>query len=283
MADTEKTDFYASVLRELLSQRVLLTSSRILVVCGDAHDHETLTSLRFEQVTISNIDERLKEDPGNRFAPYAWDYQHAEALTYGDNSFDFALVHSGLHHLRCPQKGIAEMYRVAAAGILAFEPHRSLFTSLGVKLGFGQQYETAAVFYNECRYGGVANSSVPNYVYRFTRADVERTIQTHVPVAPHRFRFWYATQMPFRLRAIKKNTLRGAGVRLLGGPLVFLGKIFPFLANNMAFYVAKPAIPGDLFPWLRAAGNRIIANEEWLKRQYRHSDPSLPLGGTPAE
>jgi ubiquinone/menaquinone biosynthesis C-methylase UbiE len=268
MAGTNrKKDFYASVLTEMIDEGVISTSSKILVVCGDTHDYETLISRHFENVTISNLDDRLEADGDNRFAPYAWEYQHAERLSYEDESFDFVVVHSGLHHLRCPQKGIAEMYRVAALGVLAFEPHRNLFTSLGVKLGFGQAYETAAVFYNDCKYGGVENSNVPNYVCRFTKGDIRRTIQAHSPVAGHHFRFWYATRIPDRLVKMKRKYL-WACVAVAGNLLVYLGKTFPFFANNMAFYVAKPAIPGDLFPWLQVEGSAIVPKEEWLRKRY---------------
>jgi len=43
------------------------------------------------------------------------------------------------------------MYRVAGRGVLAFEPRDTRLVRLGVRLGFGQEYEIAAVAGNGLR------------------------------------------------------------------------------------------------------------------------------------
>ena len=269
-------DFYRCVLEELLSEGVVSTTSKILVICGGETDHRVLLSLQFGDVTISNVDRRLDEAGVNRFAPYDWCYQDAECLSYPDNSFEFVLVHSGLHHLRCPHKGITEMYRVASSGIVGFEPNRNLFTSLGVKLGVGQEYETAAVFYNDLKYGGVANTQVPNLVYRYTQDDIMRTVQTYAPIARHRCRFWHTTRISERLGRMKRPFPR-MFARLAGSTLPIMGRAFPFMANNMAFFVSKPSLPGDLFPWLKLVEGRIVPDGDYLGRIYE----PLECAGTP--
>ena len=271
-------DFYAAVLSELLADSTLSRGSRILVVCGGDRDHEILSSLAFDQVTICNLDARLQHDGAERFAPYRWSYEDAEALSYEDASFDFVIVHSGLHHLRCPLKGLTEMYRVAARGLLGFEPNRSLFTALGVKLGFGQEYETSAVFHNDCEFGGVANSPVPNFVFRFSKADVVRAIQSYAPVARHRYRFWYATRIPGRLYRMKRRSL-GILIELTRGLLVFLGKTLPLFANNVAFFVAKPDLPADLFPWLTVEDGAIVPDVGYLAQIYQSRESDCPGAG----
>lgn len=272
------SDFYVSVLKDLLSEGVLSLDSNILVVCGGEEDHKALTSLGFRNVTISNLDVRMKTDGAQAFAPYAWSYQDAEELSFSDGSFEFVIVHSGLHHLRCPQKGITEMYRVASSGIIGFEPNRNLFTKLGVAIGFGQEYETAAVFYNECKYGGVANTAVPNFVYRFSEDDVIRAIQANCPIAKHHFRFWYATRLPDRLFKLKSRSF-GAIVRLTEPLLLFLGRQSSFLANNMAFLVRKPAIPDELFPWLTGDEREIRPNVPYLADIYTTPTPDEDTRG----
>ena len=49
------------------------------------------------------------------------------------------------HHCHSPHRGLLEMYRVARRGVLAFEPRDTRLVRLGVRLGFGQEYEIAAV------------------------------------------------------------------------------------------------------------------------------------------
>lgn len=260
-------DFYRNTLRRLLSEGVLSQDDRILCVCAGDRDRDAMMALGFGNVTISNLGDRSSSGNAERFAPYAWSHEDVEKLSFGDDSFDIAIVHSGLHHLRCPQRGIAEMYRVASKGILAFEPYRNLFTRIGVAFGFGQEYETSAVFQSDCRQGGAANTAIPNYVYRFTADDIRRTIQAYNPVAKHSYRFWYTIRIPDRLAQMRKRSLATL-VRMASPLLLFLGRHCRFFANNLAFLVLKPRIPGDLFPWLKVDGSGIVPNADYLGGQY---------------
>ncbi len=266
--------FYRDVLQRLLARKVLRLDDSVLVVCAGPFDKQVLESLGFANVTITNLDERQKVDGGAGFAPYRWEFQDLEALGYADASFDVAIVHSGLHHLRCPQRGINEMYRVARRAVIGFEPHRNLYTTLGVKLGAGQAYEDAAVFYNDCRWGGVANTEIPNYVVRFNRGDIERTVQIYNPIARHKIDFFYATRIPSRLQGLSRQGVVGRAVGAMTGLLAALGRLPPF-ANNIAFCIHKPALPDDLFPWLKLEDGRVTCNREWLAHKYKKPSPSL--------
>lgn len=268
MAEFDLSVFYRDVLKGLILTQAISTKDKILVVCGGPFDKQVLLSLNFSDVTITNLDERQKKDAGSEFSPYRWDFQDLEKLEYSDESFDVVIVHSGLHHLRCPQRGINEMYRVAKRAVIGFEPHRNLYTTLGVKLGAGQEYEDAAVFYNDCLWGGVANTNIPNYVVRFNRGDIERTVQIYNPVARHKIEFFYATRIPSRLEGLASGTIVGRAIALFTGLLATLGTMPPF-ANNIAFCIYKPQIPADLFPWLMEENNVITCNKTWLAKKYR--------------
>ncbi len=265
--------FFQRVLGCLVSEGAVHPEDSVLVVCGGDTDHANLREAGFTNVTISNLDERMQADGGNRYAPYGWRYEHAEALGMESCSYDVVMVHSGLHHLRCPLKGVTEMYRVARKGILGFEPNLNAFTRLGARLGFGQRYETAAVYFNDCRWGGVENSEIPNHVFRFRRDDIHRTVQTFNPVAEHECRIWYATRFPSCLSSVGNPFIRIPAK--MGAPLFEMaGRICPFLANNMAFWVRKPRIPEELFPWLRETDGGIHVNKEYLEGLYDSSQGS---------
>jgi len=272
MAEFDLSVFYREVMSRLMREGVLSAGDSILVVCGGPFDKQVLESLGFSNVTITNLDERQKTDGGAEFAPYRWDFQDLESLGYADESYDAVIVHSGLHHLRCPQRGINEMYRVARRAVVGFEPHRNLYTSLGVKLGAGQEYEDAAVYYNDCRWGGVANTEIPNYVVRFNRGDIERTVQIYNPVARHRIDFFHATRIPSRLQRLASAGTVGRAVGLFTGALAALGRL-PMFANNIAFCIHKPSLPMDLFPWLRLDDGRVTCDRTWLEQKYL---PALP-------
>lgn len=266
--------FYTRVLSDLLRAGTINQADSILVLCGGETDFATLRHLGFTNVTISNLDERQAQDQGRAFAPYAWRYLDAQQIDLPDASHDLAIVHSGLHHLTCPPKGITEMVRVARRGILGFEPHLSAFTRLGVRLGVGQEYETAAVHANDCRWGGLENSEIPNFVYRLAPADIYRAVQTCAPYCRYAYRYWYVTRMPGRLRSLRNPLLRGLALTT-GGLWEFLGRHLPPLANNFAFHVDKSAADSNLFPWLRRDEGRIRLVPDALDRIYR--PPSTDL------
>src|SRR5712672_2452459 len=135
-------DFYSETLRRLLNDGWMGLDSSVLVVCGERYDRDVFHGLGFRRFTISNLDSRID---GSEFAPYPWSLQDVESLGFADGAFDFVVVHQGLHHCHSPHRGLLEMYRVARLGVLAFEPRDTRLVRLGVRLGFGQEYEIAAV------------------------------------------------------------------------------------------------------------------------------------------
>jgi SAM-dependent methyltransferase len=269
MGNKLQDSFYGDMLSGLLEEGAISRKSSVLVVCGGDVDAQTFLSLGFDNVTLCNLDDRMQADGKSVFAPYKWSFEDAESLTFENESFELVVVHSGLHHLRCPHKGILEMYRVASRVVLCIEPHDSWFTRLGVRLGFGQDYETLAVYANNCLYGGVANSEIPNFVYRFSSHEIVKLIQCGNPIAPSRVRAAYRTRVPYERAARLKNPVYRFLIPLFGSVLTILGRYVPVLANNVAFTVFKPSIPGDLMPWLDLSGGRISVRKEYLSELYK--------------
>lgn len=259
-------DFYAEMIGRLLRGGVLTTDMRILVVCGGDVDKKVLQDHGFKRVVISNVDQRPDKAA---FAPYAWSHQDAEALTFDDESFDFCIVHSGLHHCYSPHRALLEMYRVARRGILLFEPYDNLITRLGVRLNIGQEYEHASVFYNGGHHGGVANGPIPNFIYRWTESEIVKTIRCNAPMARHRIHFTHRMRIPWtQLRGRRSKTLYTL-VRLAQPALRLVELCFPKQSNNFAALVLKPSLPTALHPWLHHDGEAIRLNQRWLTARYR--------------
>ena len=262
-------DFYTDTVERLIKQGIVNRAMRILVLCGGPLDRDVLARCGFTDVTISNLDPRLE---GKEFAPFAWSYQDAEHLTFADNEFDFCIVHNGLHHCHSPHRVLLEMYRIARVGLLVFEPRDGMLVRLGVKLNVGQEYEVAAVFDNDMTFGGVRNSELPNYVYRWTPNEVRKSIRTFAPIGHHRFAFYYALRVPWDRLRLLRNKLYLAGVVTALPLLKALSLVLPGLCNNFAFLVLKPRVPDDLFPWLAATEGRVTLNQDWFRKRY-HKAP----------
>jgi SAM-dependent methyltransferase len=259
-------DFYDEVIAQLLRAGVLDTAMKVLVVCGGQTDKAVLLRSGFRDVVISNIDSRAENQD---FTPYTWSYQDVERLSFADGSFDFCLVHSGLHHCYSPHRGLLEMYRVARKGLLLFEPYDSITTRLGVRLHIGQEYEHAGVFCNRCHHGGVSNTSIPNYVYRFTEQEIIKTVSCHAPHARHEFRFFHRMRVPWTQLRKRRNKALYRAVRLAQPALKLLETCAPKQTNNFAALVLKPDLPRALHPWLRQEGGSIRLNDKWVATRYR--------------
>jgi SAM-dependent methyltransferase len=258
--------FYPDTLVDLVQRGVLSRDMRLLVACGGTYDRDVLIGLGFANVTISNLDTRLR---GDEFAPYSWSSQDVENLTFSDGEFDFALVHNGLHHCFSPHRGLLELYRVARLGVLAFEPRDTFLVRLGVKLNFGQQYEIAAVSHNGLEFGGVGNTRIPNYVYRWTEREFEKTIESYAPYGQHRFFYRYAMRVNWsRLRGMRNKVFALTVIASL--PLMrVVFSVFPRQANGFAFAVQKPQLPAQLHPWLKLTDGQVSPNRAWLDARYR--------------
>jgi SAM-dependent methyltransferase len=252
--------FYVDTLCQLRQDGWLRAEHSVLVVAGGAADRDALVAAGVRAATITNLDDRM---PDEGYPPYAWSRQDAERLDYADGSFDVCIVHQALHHCRSPHRALGEMYRVARHGIVVFEPHETLMSRLGVRLGIGQRYELAAVADNGVHRGGVQNTDVPNFVYRWTEREVTKTLAAYDPAGSPRVRFLYDLRVP-----------GGSAARLRGRTAAMLGRVAapaaravlrlaPSQANAIAI-VADKLGPQDLHPWLVWGSSGATANRAWF-------------------
>jgi SAM-dependent methyltransferase len=228
----EREAFYRRVLGSLLEQGLVDRDWRVLVVAGGEVDRDAFAGAGFTDVTVTNLD----PGPGE-------EGQDAEDLSYEDGSFDLAVVSAGLHHCASPHRAVLELYRVARRGILALEARDSALMRLAQRAGVVDEYELTAVAANGFTSGGVRNSATPNYVYRWTEREVEKTIASAAPHARHRFVWFRELELPVSvLEASGRGVFRFAAV-----PLRLVAKVFPKQANLFAFAVFKDGLQ----PWMR--------------------------------
>jgi ubiquinone/menaquinone biosynthesis C-methylase UbiE len=173
-------------------------------VCGGKTEKEILfNELGFVDVTITNIQLTATEKD---MAPLNYEYQDAQNLTYTDSSFDYVIVRDGLHHCQQPHKALLEMWRVAKKGVIVFEARDSIMMKLLAKVRLTDEYEFEAVK-PDSEVMGVDGSSVPNYVYRWTEREIEKTIRSYAPQLQHEFYYNYGLLIPEKIYSSKKNKL----------------------------------------------------------------------------
>ena len=231
VAPREREGFYRRVVGELLERGLLRRDMSVVVVGGGDLDRSVLADHGFADVTLTNLD------------PAQGDVEDAEALSYADGTFDFGIVSAALHHCRSPHRALLELYRVSRIGVLALEARDSTLMRLANRMGVAEEYELTVVAAEGFRTGGVANSAVPNYVYRWTEREVEKTIRSAAPERRHRFVWFRELELPLSvLEATGKSAWR-----LARWPLRALVTVLPGQANLFAFAVLKD----DLQPWMR--------------------------------
>jgi ubiquinone/menaquinone biosynthesis C-methylase UbiE len=262
-------DFYAAVSERLLDRSKIQKSSSMLIVAGGERDKGNFQSLGFSNVTISNLDERMDE---KGFAPYQWSFQDAESLTYSDEEFDYVVIHAGIHHCYSPHKAMLEAYRVAKLGVLIFDGRDNLITKLGTKLGLGETHELQAVYDHGFGYGGVANTGIPNFVYRWTENEVTKTIASNNPATSPDITFFYGLEVPFTRLAVKKNKLFYY-ITKYGYPFLFsfFYLFYKHFGNRFAFYIKKSKHGEDLHPWLVVEKGQLQPNKTYISSQIKKS------------
>jgi ubiquinone/menaquinone biosynthesis C-methylase UbiE len=240
--------FYEEVIRKA----GVAQEQSILVVCGGTFDIQTLRDMGFRNVTISNLDERYDEQA----RPFAWTRQDAEAMTFPDASFDWVLVHAGLHHCASPHRALIEMCRVSRKGTLVIEARDSAVMRLAILCRFTTDYEIEAVSTNDWVRGGLRNGPTPNFVYRWTEREVRKTIESAFPHRLNELQFFYGMRNPAMV------SMSGPIRRALAVPLWAFARAFQFLfprqCNSFGFVIR----PNGLKPWMTVDGTA-------LRRDYR--------------
>jgi SAM-dependent methyltransferase len=262
-----RAPFVESVLEALLADRRLDRSDAIVAICAGLAERDLFARMNFSNVVITNLDERVTA--GDQFAPFEWSNQDAHNLTFDDESFDFGFVADGLHHCGSPHRAVLELYRVSRKGIIVIESRDSLLMRTANQLNLSPRYELEAVIGNQFHWGGLNNTEIPNYIYRWTEADFKKMIRSFNPVGEHTFRFFYGLNLPYENAKNTKNNVKLYAVRIVDPILRVLTRVFRKQCNTLAMIALKPPIPDGLWPWLKFERGKIVFNREYARERFR--------------
>lgn len=240
-------NFYISTLRKLIASGSIQHADRILVVCGGPYDASCLKGADLENAIISNLDQNY----AGYCAPFEWRYLDAEELDLPDNSFDWVIEHAGLHHCASPHRALLEMYRVARKGVVAIEARDSALMRLAVKLGLTPSYELEAVALHANGLGGLRNTGVPNFIYRWREEEVLKTIESARPDKVNEVEFFYGLSLPTERLSMVSPWTRIAAY-CAGGAAKAITLAAPSQGNQFGFAVHKR---DQLKPWVQSGVN----------------------------
>jgi ubiquinone/menaquinone biosynthesis C-methylase UbiE len=240
----------------------LNSGDSILVVAGGLTDRACLLEAGFTNVVISNLD---TQEASAEYHPYRWTCLDAEKLTLDDASFDWVIVHAGLHHLSVPAAGVCEMFRVARKGILCFESRDSWAMKIARRLALTADYELEPSFLSGGRFGGYRNGPIPNYVYRWTEREFEKVVKSYQPAYHVTFRYFYGLQVPLQRFAMGRSYAFRIAGRLLHAMSAVLPYALPRQGNQFAMVAMKTDV---LQPWLRSENGNLRFCEDGMAKKY---------------
>ena len=206
-------EYIKDLLRSLLKDGTIGLDDSVIVVGAHVAEDELLRELGFSNVLLTNI------QPVDGTLSYPFAMQDATRLPYDDNSFKVGIVLNSLHHMSRPHLALTELYRVAAKGVLGLESNDSPFMRLLVWSGLTKDDELS-----------IDGTDDPNYVYRWTEREIEKTINSFRPHSFAKVDYFYSFHLPM------EGMARALG--LICYPLLRMLR-FAKQTNTFGFFIRK--------------------------------------------
>ena len=112
------------------------------------------------------------------------------------------------------------------------------------------------------KYGGLNNSEIPNFVYRWTENEIEKVINTYAPYSKHKVTYFYGISIP---KLKEKFLVKKIFIFILQ---IFLKLIPNNQGNLFGFFIEKPDSKSKLFPWIMKENETLKLNKVWLKKNW---------------
>lgn len=134
------------------------TKDQTWLTVGDPYGSDAfqMNQEGFKHVLPSSIDSLMLEESKRRGYIENYSVQNAEALSIGDNSFDYVLCREAYHHFPRPMIALYEMLRVARKAVVLIEPQDPMIDN--------PAYMEAAAGYE----------ASANYVYTLSRRELAK-------------------------------------------------------------------------------------------------------------
>lgn len=179
-------------------------NENFLLISASEHEIKILQELGYSNFSITYHNKKELKD----FTNYGFELsknlfeEDVRNLSFDDQSFKYVITNATLHHVDQPHKAITEMYRVAKKGVLIIESNDSLIMQIACKLKLAEEFEVSSVDI-ENKSGGLLDTGIPNYVYRFTEREIVKTLKSYDPSHNIYINFNYAND----LSNIKSNKI----------------------------------------------------------------------------
>lgn len=156
---------------------------------------------------------------------------------------------------------MCEMLRVAKKGIVVLEARDSFLMRLAVRLGLSVDFELEPAIVTDGRSGGYRDGPIPNYIYRWTEREVEKTATSFEPAEIFEFSFFYGLTLPLQRISMSTNHVKVFAVHVIRLTSLLFKAFLPAQGNNFAFVVRRT---GRYRPWLLHSHSGPMWNPEYV-------------------
>jgi SAM-dependent methyltransferase len=277
-SSTKNRTRFQLVLQECIRAEAIDLQCNVLIVGGSLEDADILRKVGFRRITLTNLqdiaDFKLPLMDGVELSTLNAD---VEEMQIANGAFDLVLAHEVLHHCRSPHKALLEMLRVCRRHVIIMEPNDSLLMRAFVRLRFSFPYEIPAVIFHNYQAGGVRNTCVPNYIYRWDAWDMYQTVSSYMP--DYNFSLYVRGYWDFNVDkdelALRSQTRIVSFTKILG-PGLFLACLhgfqaivnhLPWLGGQGNKFFGCITKQDDLKPWLVLKDSRIAFNRDYEKHR----------------
>jgi|688.fasta_scaffold498547_2 SAM-dependent methyltransferase len=211
-------------------------NSKVLVIGASINEIKIFNELNYRNVTFGIYSKAELKNiiDKNYYKNFNFIQSDCRKIKYKRASFDYCFTHATLHHIDLPHLAFSELYRVSKKGVLVIEGNDSLIMRLSSALGFCEEFEVSSISRDT---GGLLNTSIPNYVYRWTEREVTKLFNSFDPKKKCKIFFEYSYDF-FNKNVINKKF----NITLLNFLRFFL-YIYFFLfrkqGNLMSIYIDK--------------------------------------------
>lgn len=266
---------FLRVLRLQIEALSVPVDQQVLILGGSSDDEDVLRRVGFTRIVNSNLASDLGRITNGRIEGASHATVDAEQMDLPDESFDLVFAHAVLHHCRSPHRALCEMIRVSRRYVIFLEPNDSLAMSMLVKLRLSFPYELFAVIDHEYRSGGVRNSLIPNFIYRWNQSEVCKTVSACIPertFSVHAYPYWDFS-VPENELVTRKGT-RIESITSLLGVRNFISALqlarvalnwMPFLRRQGNKFFCCVEKGSALKPWLTREGDEVVFNREFAR------------------
>ena len=238
----------------------------VLIVGGSAADEQLLRQVGFKDILNSNLPTDMDRLNGEewraapkpsiwRWMPSRWICRPIPMILCSPLKF---CITAARHTRR-----LCEMLRVSRRYVVFMEPNDSAAMNALVKMNFSFPYELPAVIAHDYQSGGLRDSNIPNFIYRWNRHEVVKTVSSCIPE-----RMFYVRAHPYWDFSVTKEELDRRKATRIGTITSLIG------ARNFIALLRVAQLTMNLLPPLRGQGNKFfccidkgVELKPWMARE----------------